>query len=117
MSFQEFHRTIGTLTSLIDLKIILQPFISSEMVKTLSWPRAAYPEFALSVGYNDGFLHQKRGELELCVSSVKMRLSHKLKPDGSGISVSLKCSDIKSNNLSHWNMSRIISMTRFFFLK
>lgn len=59
MSFQEFHRTTGILTSHIDLKIVLQPFISSEMVKTVSWPCAAYPEFALSVG----LLHQKHGEL------------------------------------------------------
>lgn len=63
MSFQEFHRTIGSLTSHIDLKIILQPFTSSEMVKTLSWPCAAYPEFVLSAGYSDGFLHRKLREL------------------------------------------------------
>lgn len=28
-------------------------------------PCAAYPEFALSVGYSDGFLHQKHGELRV----------------------------------------------------
>lgn len=33
------------------------------MVKTLSWPCAAYPEFVLSVGYSDGFLHRKLREL------------------------------------------------------
>lgn len=56
---------------------------------------------------------------ELGVSFVKMMLSHKLKQDEYGILISQcsKCPDIKSSNLSHWNMSRIIYITGDFFLK
>lgn len=63
VSFEEFHKTIATLISPVGLKIILQHFISSGMVKTPFWPRAAYLEFALFVWYSDGFLHQKHREL------------------------------------------------------
>lgn len=49
--------------SCIDLEMTLQPFISSEIIRSLSWPCTVYPEFVLPVGYYDGFLDLKYGEL------------------------------------------------------
>lgn len=67
----------------------------------------------LSVGYSDGFLDLKYGELGL----LSLFSKDEAKPQTERGSLAFqflyvqKCSDIKSNNLSHWNINRIISMT------
>lgn len=104
--------------SRIDLEMALQSLISSDMVRPLSWPCAVYPEFVLSIGYSGGYLDLKYGELR--VMSLFSKDEAKLQTEMSRAFQFLyvqKCSDIKSNNLSHWNMSRIISMTGDFLLK
>lgn len=71
----------------------------------------------LSVGYSDGFLDLKCGELGL----LSLFSKDEAKPQTERGSLAFqflyvqKCSDVKSNNVSHWNTSRIVSMTKDFF--